>query len=276
MIYEKKLREIIYENFNIIQCSILGQTRRGKDAFFTTKGKPRMTNGFYYLCGCDCLYKANGRELYAERGDVVYLPPFCEYESYYCNYRDEDIDGILINMLFCDENSKEFYLPNSLRVCSVKGNENVKRYFTSILDLGNQPIKKMAEIKSVAYKILSYFGTYDKTDKLNKSKYKDISKGIMYLENDIKQELTIEDIAKMCNMSSSYFRRIFKEYSGMSPIQFRIRKKLDMAKELLLNDAMSIYEISEYLGFENVTYFTRLFKEYEGITPKKYKTSVSE
>ncbi|UKI38542.1 MAG: helix-turn-helix domain-containing protein [Clostridiales bacterium] len=54
-------------------------------------------------------------------------------------------------------------------------------------------------------------------------------------------------------------------------MQFRIRKKLDMAKDMLVNGTMSIVEISDYLGFENVTYFTRLFKEYEKISPAKYR-----
>ena len=277
MIYEKKLRDIIYENINITHCIVIEQLRRGKDSYFTTKGKPRRINGFYYLYGCDCTYKtSDGREKKAKCGDVVYLPPFCEYESYYYNFLGKETDAILVNMLFSDEDGKEFFLPNDLKVFNTQDNEMVKSYFLDVLNLSRQPIKKMTEIKSIAYKIISYFGTEDKTRKLNRSKYKMISKGIMYLENDIKQELSIEEIAKMCNMTSSYFRRVFFEYSGMSPIQFRIRKKLDIAKELLKSDSMSILEISEYLGFENMTYFSRLFKKYEKITPKDYRKMLLE
>lgn len=272
MICEKKLRDIIYENINITHCYVLEQLRRGNDSYFTTKGKPRRINGFYYLYGCDCTYKTlDGKEKKAKCGDVVYLPPFCEYESYFYNFLDKETDAILVNMRFSDEDGNEFFLPNDLKVFNTQDNETVKSYFLDALKLSRQPINKITQIKSIAFEILSYFGTEDKTRKLNRSKYKNISKGIMYLENDIKQELSIEEIAKMCNMTSSYFRRIFQEYSGMSPIQFRIRKKLDVAKELLKSDSMSVFEISEYLGFENMTYFSRLFKKYEKISPKDFR-----
>ena len=126
-------------------------------------------------------------------------------------------------------------------------------------------------MKAISYKILSYFATVNKETVLDVSRYRYIANGIKYLETDIKQEKSIEEVAKMCNVSSAYFRRLFKEYSGLSPIQFRIRKKLDMAKDMLVSGTMSIVEISDYLGFENVTYFTRLFKEYEKISPAKYR-----
>ena len=49
-----------------------------------------------------------------------------------------------------------------------------------------------------------------------------------------------------------------------------------MAKDMLVNGTMSIVEISDYLGFENVTYFTRLFKEYEKISPAKFRNNARQ
>lgn len=270
----KKLEDMVYENFNITACLVYGQVRKGKDSVFSTLGKPRSINGFLYFYDCDGEYVLkNGEKKHAKKGDVVFLPPFCEYNSAYYSYNGKSIDCILVNLLFSDSNGNEFYLSDKLEVFTPKDREFIKKEFCDILNLYSRPIKNTAEIKSILYKILSYFATAHKQTGIDLSRYRYIANGIKYLETDIKQEKSIEEVAKMCNVSAAYFRRLFKEYSGLSPIQFRIRKKLDMAKDMLVNGTMSIVEISDYLGFENATYFTRLFKEYEKISPAKYRNS---
>lgn len=271
-VYEEKLEDIVYENFNITACLVHGQVRQGEGAFFSTVGKPRRINGFFYFYDCDGEYTLkNGEKKYAKRGDVVFLPPFCEYDSQFYGHGKKQVDCILVNLLFSDRDGKEFYLSDNLEVFTPKDSEFIKKEFCDILNIYSRPIKNTAEMKAISYKILSYFATVNKETVLDMSRYRYIANGIKYLETDIKQEKSIEEVAKMCNVSSAYFRRLFKEYSGLSPIQFRIRKKLDMAKDMLVNGTMSIVEISDYLGFENVTYFTRLFKEYEKISPAKYR-----
>lgn len=274
---EKKLQDIVYENFNITACLVYGQVWREESTFFSTMGRPRKINGFFYFYGCDGIYRLkNGEEKQAKKGDVVFLPPLCEYESKFLNSEKKNVDCILVNLLFSDENGNDFFLSDDLEVFTPKDTELIRKAFCKMLNLYSQPIKKTAEMKSISYKIISYFGTLNKESGIDISRYRYIAKGIKYLETDIKQEKSIEEIAKMCNISSAYFRRLFKEYSGLSPISFRIRKKLDMAKDMLVNGTMSIVEISDYLGFENVTYFTRLFKEYEKISPAKFRNNARQ
>lgn len=273
--YGIKLEDVVYENFNINACLVYGQVRKGEGNFFSTVGKPRRINGFYYFYDGDGEYTLkSGEKKYAKKGDVVFLPPFFEYNSLFYSHGKKKVDGILINLLFSDKDGKEFYLSNDLEIFTPKDGEFIKKEFCDILNIYSQPKKNVSEMKAISYKILSYFATANKETGLNMSRYKYIANGIKYLETDIKQEKSIEEVAKMCNVSSAYFRRLFKEYSGLSPIQFRIRKKLDMAKDMLANGAMNIVEISDYLGFENVTYFARLFKEYEKISPAKYRSSL--
>lgn len=270
---KKDLRKIIYENFNITQCIIYAQSYRECLRNFSTFGNPRKINGFVYLLNCDCTYElSNGKKVDAKKGDVIYLPAFGEYKSNFKNFGDDTIDGILINLLFSDDNGETFYLPNKLKVYKTSNSGRMKTYFTSILDYSMQLQKNIAETKSIAYKILAYLGTMDKERKITSSKYKCIYEGISYLENDVQQSLSIEEIAQLCHITTAYFRKLFKEYSGISPAQFRIQKKLETAKSLLsLTDNMTISEISDYLGFENVSYFSKLFKKYEKMSPSQYR-----
>lgn len=271
----KNLRDIIYENFNITECITYAQSYRGILRYFSTIGNPRKINGFTYLLNCDCTYElSDGTVIDAKKGDVVYLPAFGEYRSNFKNFCNDTIDGILINLLFTDEKNEMFYLPDNLKIYKISDSNYIKSCFTEILNHSRQPKKNTAEIKSLAYKILSYLGETDKKQKIKSNKYMRIYDAISYLENDIQQSLTVEELAQMCHMTPVHFRKLFKEYSGMSPICFRIQKKMESARILLLTTDMSISEISEYLGFENVSYFSKLFKKYQKSSPSQYRNTL--
>ena len=92
----------------------------------------------------------------------------------------------------------------------------------------------------------------------------------MYMENDISQEKSIAEVAELCHVSPSYFRKLFKKYSGMSPIEYQIRVKISHAKRLLQTNTMRVAEVSDTLGFFDPAYFCKLFKKYTGVSPKDY------
>lgn len=114
----------MYENFNINACLVYGQVRKGEGNFFSTVGKPRRINGFYYFYDGDGEYTLkSGEKKYAKKGDVVFLPPFCEYNSLFYSHGKKKVDGILINLLFSDKDGKEFYLSNDLEIFTPKDGE---------------------------------------------------------------------------------------------------------------------------------------------------------
>ena len=85
--------------------------------------------------------------------------------------------------------------------------------------------------------------------------------------------LSISEIAKECAMSDSGFRRIFKEQTGMTPVEYRISSRIKRAAYLLDSTGMSVGEIAESIGFFDAAYFCKVFKKYFGITPKQYSKS---
>lgn len=172
----KRLRHIVSENFNISNCFVKGQKRHNIWETFSTIGSPRKIHGFVFLLNCDCTNTmSDGNVITAVRGDVVYLPPFCEYNSQFFNFSTYDrhgIDDILVDMDFSDENGNAFYLADNMKIFKLNNKKLVYDMFLDILNANDQPIKKMAEIKSIAYKMLSYFGSIDKDRRLKLSKYK--------------------------------------------------------------------------------------------------------
>lgn len=82
---------------------------------------------------------------------------------------------------------------------------------------------------------------------------------------------SVTELSNMCNLSPFQFIRNFKAHTGMTPIDYLIKIRIDKAKEFLLSTSLSIHEISEILGYENAFYFSRIFKRKEGVSPEKYR-----
>lgn len=87
--------------------------------------------------------------------------------------------------------------------------------------------------------------------------------------------LSIETIAPMAGMSSTYLGRLFKKATSKSISEYLTEIRIEKAKELLVNSTLSVGAISEKVGFINSSYFFTIFKKATGITPSEYKTKQS-
>lgn len=85
--------------------------------------------------------------------------------------------------------------------------------------------------------------------------------------NDIK----LENVARQVNMSYSWFRRVFRQYTGFSPSQYLQELRLQKSKELLTNTSKPIKEIAYDVGFENADYFCTAFRKKTNSTPLQYR-----
>ena len=84
-------------------------------------------------------------------------------------------------------------------------------------------------------------------------------------------DLSINDYAKLCNRSLSSFKRDFKQFFGMSPLQWILEERLKYARIRLLTTTESINDIAFYSGFESPSHFIRCFKKRYGHPPLKFR-----
>lgn len=80
-----------------------------------------------------------------------------------------------------------------------------------------------------------------------------------------------QEIASRLNVSYSRFRKLFKEYTGIAPVQYEIQLKLEKAKEELINTSKSVKEIAFGLNFESSQYFSNQFKKKTNLTPVEFR-----
>lgn len=83
--------------------------------------------------------------------------------------------------------------------------------------------------------------------------------------------LSVNELAKLCNMSLSSFKRTFRTFFNDSPNNYINTKKIEKAKELLKVSELNISDIAYETGFNDPQYFTRLFKKRIGLSPSEFR-----
>jgi AraC-like DNA-binding protein/mannose-6-phosphate isomerase-like protein (cupin superfamily) len=92
-----------------------------------------------------------------------------------------------------------------------------------------------------------------------------------YISDNFKADVKVEDLAKLCNMSFSYFSRTFNQIMGMNVNQYINYLRINEAAKLLVTSNKNITEISFDVGFNTTSYFIKQFKEYKKTTPKDFR-----
>jgi AraC-like DNA-binding protein len=99
-----------------------------------------------------------------------------------------------------------------------------------------------------------------------------------YIEKSYYSKITISDIAQNFHISRNYLYTLFKQEYGVSPQDYLISYRIEMAKKLLKNTRtqLSINEVATSTGFENPLYFSRLFRNRTGMSPSAYKKQIKQ
>lgn len=90
------------------------------------------------------------------------------------------------------------------------------------------------------------------------------------MKENVDENISSQKIADQLGLSYSWFRKLFKNYTGLSPAKYQNQLRTLRAKEHLLNTTHSIKEISYQMNFESVTYFSAFFKNNTGMSPTEF------
>ncbi|MBK1811831.1 response regulator [Clostridium sp. YIM B02505] len=98
--------------------------------------------------------------------------------------------------------------------------------------------------------------------------FKDIEK---YIVENMVEELDLDTVAAKFNLSCYYFSRTFKEIIGYNFSDYINILRIKKAKELLMDNSISIKEICFSVGYNDPNYFSKVFKKYEGRSPTEFR-----
>jgi len=101
-----------------------------------------------------------------------------------------------------------------------------------------------------------------------------IDRILRYIEEHLTERIRIDDLAEVAHFHPQYVGAYFRSMLGLSPIMYINHKRVEVAKQLLIREDLSIGEVAEQLGLE-AYYFSRLFKQYTGLSPKTYRLALT-
>jgi YesN/AraC family two-component response regulator len=99
----------------------------------------------------------------------------------------------------------------------------------------------------------------------------EIQLALEFIETHYHLDIKVEDVTQSVHLSPYYFSRLFKRHTYHTIIEYIIKYRLIISKQLLISTSKSIGEIAEHVGMCNQSYFSMIFKKHEGITPKEYR-----
>jgi AraC family transcriptional regulator len=87
-------------------------------------------------------------------------------------------------------------------------------------------------------------------------------------------DIPIEALAALVELSSFHFFRVFKQTTGMTPLQFVIRERISRAQQFIRETSRSVIEIGLEVGYTSPSHFAQVFRRIVGVTPTEFRSAL--
>ncbi len=258
--------------FVISEPMAKAQNWHQKGNLFNSIGKPKISHTLLWFKNCSAkITDDKGHVLHARQNQMAFMSKCTEYTVEFFDTKPDREDTVVIHFQMTDIYGEDICPVLKPVICI----NNVDIEFSLLIDAMAEEFKNniicIPELKASIYRLLSAICQKQKR-RSTKNKYTCIKEGIKLLEQN--SDMKIVDIAQLCGVSECYFRKLFKEYSGESPMDFRQHYRIEKAKQLLLSDeGLSISEIAEELNFSDIYHFSKTFKKFTNTSPNKFLKS---
>ncbi|WP_163711551.1 helix-turn-helix domain-containing protein [Mangrovibacterium lignilyticum] len=160
-----------------------------------------------------------------------------------------------------------------LPVIQIGMHEEILDTYLKIFDLAKEEKPGYQQITSgLIVKLLGYLLSFQMQKEFQGKRIATIIEEARFkMRAEVDKSIDLEQIAQEHHIGYSYFRKMFKSYTGVAPHQYHLELKIMRAKELLLSTDKSIKEISFELGFQSIHYFSRIFKSKTGVSPSELR-----
>jgi AraC-like DNA-binding protein len=120
---------------------------------------------------------------------------------------------------------------------------------------------------------LSRLVHYEKNDKFKKNTgYDAVLIAKRYIEEHYQTNIDLNTLAKLSHITPYHFSHLFKQETGISPIQHLINYRMELSKQYLVTTQRSMEKIAELVGYKSETYFHNIFKKVTGMSPGQYRS----
>ena len=186
------------------------------------------------------------------------------WNEYYIGFEGEMIDNIV----------KNSFLSPEKQILEVGLNEELVNLFSRAIEVAETD--KISSQQYLAGIVLHMLGMILSISKNKIYEIGDMDQKIeqakIIMNENVFKDVDPEELAMKLNISYSWFRKIFKDYTGYAPAKYFQELKLRKAKQLLVGTSQSVKEISYQLNYTSTEHFFSLFKKRTGFTPLEYRS----
>ena len=240
------------------------------------------------------IHVIDDKEYPVVRGDVFVIRG--EHYHTFKNLTNLDVANVLFRRDYFEELEKEFadlpgfkalfvdeprFRKNQKFKSKLRLNSNQLLEITHLLNAirseqeSTLPGYNTAKERILEFLIIKICRDYSIEEKPHSKSLLKISKALDFIENNYEKHITNNFLARLTSMSESNFRFCFKKITGLSPIGFLVRLRIEKAVGIMgATPNINVTETSLKTGFEDSAYFSKKFKEIVGITPMAYLKKV--
>ncbi len=147
---------------------------------------------------------------------------------------------------------------------------------TMILERRDRPIGWELRLKALLIEFLLlltriYVNQHSSADVKEYQYTKHIYAALDLMDGNIGRSIHIEDIAEKIGLSPDYFSRLFKHFTGLTPVEYIKSMRIAKATELLMDPSIAVSQVAIEVGFDDPSYFARQFKKVLGVTPSQFQ-----
>lgn len=244
-----------------------------RSKFPTYRPKGRIDFQLLYIASGKGHFYIHGKEEIVTAGHMVLYQPkeiqkyvyygTDETEVYWVHFTGSAVKNILQKYNLFSQGSI-FYTGNSVEYHKLFRKmilelQLCKPHFDELLSMYLQELFVLISRQFQESKNLSF---------LNQAEMENATK---YFTEHYSSPINIDDYAASRHMSTCWFIRSFKQYNGITPMQYILSIRISNAQHLLATTDYNITEIAALVGYDNPLYFSRLFKKQTGVSPSEYR-----
>ena len=228
----------------------------------------RVHYGLVYVLKGRAEYRfSTGEKIKVTDGNVLFLSPKATYSI----VTEKEFEHYTVNFDIHEKTSRFDSFDRAFCLLCDQNTEHIKKSFAKLLSVWLQK-KSGFEMQAVGclYELLSlfYFEYHCGQEPLVYQRLLPVKE---YIERNFDHAISLEQLARLVDMSVTNFRREWKKLYGESPLQYRDGLRIFYAKEYLNSGYYTVSEIAKKCGFDDVSYFVRFFKKHTGSTPGHFK-----
>lgn len=242
--------------------------------FNTQKGRVLREYQFVYITkGRGVFASENTPEKPLCRGRLIVLFPGqwhtyhpyrqTGWNEYYIGFEGPVIDNLMKNGFLSKDN----------QVLEVGLNEELVSLFSRALEIAEaDKISSQQYLAGIVLHMMGMILSVSKNKIFEIGDIDQIEQAKIIMNENVFNNIDPEELAMRLNISYSWFRKVFRDYTGYAPAKYFQELKLRKAKQLLLSTSQSVKEISFMLAYKSTEHFFASFKKRTGFTPLEYRS----